>query len=103
LHATQGEEVVVAIVDTGAEFSLIRIETLHKLDGEAVIKTSRVNLSGLGTAVSREWSWISFKAENRKGDLIQLTADFLPWDLPSCLGIFLVCWKPLSWTLMTMS
>ena len=68
LHSYEGE-VIIAIVDTGAQFSLISQETLQVLDRLAVIQPGRVRLSGLGTAISRGWTTISFRAENRDGIL----------------------------------
>jgi hypothetical protein len=88
LHAGQGDEVVIANVDKGAQFSLISKETLYKLDSEAVIRQGRVRLSGLGTAILKGWSTVSFNAENKDGRLIQISEEFLimPRDFPCLLG-----------------
>ena len=88
LHSNQGE-VVIAIVNTRAQFSLISKETLFMLDSEAVIRQGRVRLSGLGTAISKGWSTVSFRAENKDGRLINISAEFLimPGDFPCLLGI----------------
>ena len=85
---------MLAVTDLGAECCLIDKHTLRRLDPEAVIRSSRMKVTSMGSAVSRGQTRIKFGVLNAKGEMMTLEAVFLiieGMDITCVMGVeFLV-------------